>query len=157
MSDSTQQQFAKDDDPPCFSDAPTRPEFEQNSIPQHASSMTIIAIIDRQSYGCVKPVEPPPRDFLVLSCFTFWFCIWPLGLAAMVASFETKNKLVDGDVEGARRSSIKALRYIILSILFGIPVYTLFSLYVAGISIRCKIDAYRKQHQRKDWPLKIHQ
>ncbi|XP_069113260.1 trafficking regulator of GLUT4 1-like isoform X3 [Argopecten irradians] len=130
MSTPAYQRFDNDDDPPLFSTAPLPPTFEPPSISQHAPIVTTIDMVDRQMYaGRMMPTEPPPSDYMILSVLTCLFCSWPTGCCAIFASCETKNRIMNGDVEGARRSSRTALLLNILTIVIGIGLIIFLSLY----------------------------
>ncbi|CAF1102399.1 unnamed protein product [Adineta steineri] len=68
-------------------------------------------------------------DYLIWSILNSLCCLWPVGILATVMSVITKKKKANCDLEGARKFSILAAVFNILSTLGGIIAIILFSLH----------------------------
>ncbi|CAF1126296.1 unnamed protein product [Adineta steineri] len=71
-------------------------------------------------------------DYLIWSILNSLFCLWPVGILATVMSVITKKKKANCDLEGARKFSILAGVFNILSTLGGIILFILISLHYSG-------------------------
>lgn len=77
---------------------------------------------DAPPYGHVAPYMSIPRvpSYLGWAIAVLILCFWPTGIAAVVYASQVDNKLVMGDVDGARESSRKAKLWCWIS--FGISI-----------------------------------
>jgi len=79
-------------------------------------------------------VEPRPTSWLVLSIFSCLFCIWPLGLVAIVFSVMVDSSYDSGDYENAKRYSNIAKWLSILSIICGIILIVILVVYFVVVA-----------------------
>ena len=78
--------------------------------------------------------EPMPPTYLVLSILCTLLCCLVTGIGAVVYSAQVSSKYYAGDIEGAKRASRRAEIWIIVSVVLGIVVSTLyFPLMLIGI------------------------
>lgn len=94
------------------------PQVVQPGPLQHTSTVIMPA-----TQTVILPSAPPrPSTWLGLSIFTFLFCVWPIGLAAIVFSCMVDSSYNAGDYEGARRNSNIAKWLNVAAILSGVGV-----------------------------------
>uniref|UniRef100_A0AAY5KFQ2 Uncharacterized protein n=1 Tax=Esox lucius TaxID=8010 RepID=A0AAY5KFQ2_ESOLU len=72
---------------------------------------------NRQEWAIQNTEEPVVSDFCCWSVLNTIFCCWPLGIGALCQS---KKKLAEGDIEGAKAASDNSLCLNVLSLIFGV-------------------------------------
>ncbi|XP_006817143.1 proline-rich transmembrane protein 1-like [Saccoglossus kowalevskii] len=70
----------------------------------------------------VRIPEPPPNPHMCLSVLKCLFCCWPLGLVAIVKSFDVQSALAAGDIPRAEKSSKIAVKLNMAAIMFGMVI-----------------------------------
>ncbi|CAH3192345.1 unnamed protein product [Porites evermanni] len=106
---------------PFAASQPTYPLQTLQPAPVHHTSTVIMPA----TQTVILPSAPPrPSTWLGLSIFTFLFCAWPIGLAAMIFSCMVDSSYNGGDYEGARRNSKIAMWLNIIALLSGVGVVT---------------------------------
>lgn len=72
------------------------------------------------------PTEPMPKNHLLFAVLATILCCTPLGIVALIYSSRVSSRYYMGDLEGAKRSSAMAERWIIASFVIGLLSATLY-------------------------------
>lgn len=72
------------------------------------------------------PAEPMPKNYLLFAVLATILCCTPLGIVALIYSSRVSSRYYMGDLDGAKRSSIMAERWIIASFVVGLLSATLY-------------------------------
>ncbi|XP_062520092.1 uncharacterized protein LOC134195096 [Corticium candelabrum] len=74
------------------------------------------------------------NDYYCLSIFTLILFCWPIGLVALSASRRARDRLLLGDINGAKEASTQALQLNVAGIVIGIVVIGIFVGVVVAIN-----------------------
>ena len=71
-------------------------------------------------------MQPMPSTYLIWSILATVLCCFLPGIVAIVFSSQVSNKYFNGDIEGAKRASRMAEIWIIVSVVLGVVLSTLY-------------------------------
>ncbi|XP_049578568.1 dispanin subfamily A member 2b [Syngnathus scovelli] len=84
-----------------------------------------------------ESMEPPPRDYIILSLFSFVYMGNPfcLGLVALIFSIKARDRKLLGDMEGAQKHAYTAKRFNLLALcFFGLSIFVMVLVYAFLVS-----------------------
>ncbi|XP_057308464.1 uncharacterized protein LOC130646309 [Hydractinia symbiolongicarpus] len=93
---------------------------------QHQQEQPLLPVQTQQPFTTVVTVQQPfvqpvhVPNYAVLSWLACFFCCWPIGIVAVVKSFQVNNALAVNDIPRAQRASEAAKQYAISAVIFGI-------------------------------------
>lgn len=84
--------------------------------------MTVVLTQPGPAPFVVSPV-PPQQEWMVPAVLACFFCFWPTGIIAILAAVKARSAAANGDVVEAQAQSIRARKFVIVSIVLGIIIY----------------------------------
>ena len=86
----------------------------------------------------MNELHTPPKNYLVESILVTIFCCLPFGIAGIVFAAQVNSKFESGDIEGAKKSSAEAKKWMkwgLISGLIVIILYIIFMVVFSGLAI----------------------
>ncbi|XP_037111010.1 interferon-induced transmembrane protein 3-like [Syngnathus acus] len=108
----------------------TQPATSDGAPDQPAGSTVVLVDTADES-------TEPPRDYIILSLFSFVYMGNPfcLGLVALIFSIKARDRKLVGDMEGAQRHAYTAKRFNLLALcFFGLSIFVIVLVYAFLVS-----------------------
>lgn len=99
---------------------------QQPLLPEQVQTQQPIPTVVTVQQPYVQPVHVP--NYAVLSWLACFLCCWPIGIVAVLKSYQVNNALAVNDIPRALRASQDALQYSISAVIFGF-------IFIAGIIV----------------------
>ncbi|XP_060084747.1 proline-rich transmembrane protein 1-like [Ylistrum balloti] len=89
-------------------------------------------VVTQPGIAPMGPTQPAPASYMIASVIGCLFCLWPLGIGAIVASYNVQSAVARGDISSAQRSSNVAKIVNIVNFAIGfVIILTLVILYTS--------------------------
>ncbi|XP_069112782.1 proline-rich transmembrane protein 1-like isoform X1 [Argopecten irradians] len=98
---------------------PGQPVPEQPVL-QHETPAVTEVVVSQADNVPIIPAQPYPQSYMAVSIFGCLFCIWPIGICAIIASRNVQSAIARGDITSAQSSSRKAKDINIINFIGGI-------------------------------------
>lgn len=84
--------------------------------------MTVVLTQPGPAPFVISPV-PPQQEWMVPAVLACFFCFWPTGIIAIIAASRARSAAANGDAIEAQAQTVRARKYVIVSIVLGIVIY----------------------------------